>query len=295
VESAGTYVADARGYFRQEGFGSVEIVEGGPNDPSVVAVAEGRSFVGVTAIDVLAREILAGRQVRAVGALYQRYPFGVVSLAASPIGTPGGLVGRRIFVGKASQHIWEAFLRAANVAPHLLETVYSDDDPANAVVAGTVDAALSHIADLPLALARRDVETHTFLLADYGYPLVSAVYVVEDRSLTEHPEAIAGALAAEIRGWRDNLADPVIGTRLAVTEYGTANNLDETEQDERNRLLNTLIESDDTRRNGLLTVTPGLQAANVQALRALGYALDVEQLFDTSILDALHAARPELR
>ena len=41
-----------------------------------------------------------------------------------------------------------------------------------------------------------------------------------DEMIANEPEKVKAFLAAEIRGWKDAVADPEEGARLAVEEYG---------------------------------------------------------------------------
>src|SRR5205814_2000586 len=63
-------------------------------------------------------------------------------------------------------------------------------------------------------------DTVTFLLADYGYPLVSETYVVTKDSLSKSRDKIKAMLVADIKGWHENLKDPSLGANLAAAKYG---------------------------------------------------------------------------
>jgi ABC-type nitrate/sulfonate/bicarbonate transport system substrate-binding protein len=293
TEFAGSFIADSRGYYRDAGFHDVKLLPGGTDALGAeAAVSSGLALLGFTAVDVLAREIIRGTEVRAVGALYQKYPFVIASRAADPLRTPADMIGRRIWVDKGSQHIWDAFLDANGLGRDMVEQV-SDGSPPDLLTAGDIDGLLSHAFDISMRLQLAGVDIATFLLADHGYPLVSQVYVASVASLRRDRAGIAAALTAEIRGWRDNLADPSLGTRLAVTRYGSG--LDEATEQRRNVIQNGLIATADTRAHGLLTVTPALVQANVRTLLSLGYRVDPDALFDLSILAEVYAAHPDLR
>ena len=292
VEFAGCFLADSRGYYRDAGFKTAKLLSGGPGALGAEeAVASGEALIGFSSVDVLAREIIRGTHVRAVGALLQRYPWVVASLASAPLRSPADLAGKRIFVDKGAGQIWDTFLDANNIRADTITQV-SDGSPDDLITSGQVDGLLSHVYDVALRLRLNGVDVATFLLADHGYPLVSQVYVASVNALTRDRAAIKAALTAEIRGWRDNLSDPQAGTRLTVTTYGKG--LDERTQQAMNEIQNTLIVSDDTRRGGLFTVTPALAEKNSRALLSAGYLVTVDQLFDMSLLTEIYEEQPSL-
>ncbi|WP_238431217.1 ABC transporter substrate-binding protein, partial [Frankia nepalensis] len=292
VEFAGCYIAADRGYYRDAGFQSATLLPGGSGAPQAEdAVTNGTALLGFSAVDGLAREIIRGAPVRAVGALYQRYPWVVASRAQAPLRVPADLAGKRIWVEKGSAQIWDTFLAANDIRPDTITQV-SEGSPDDLLTAGEIDGLLSHAYDVALRLRLAGVDVVTFLLADHGYPLVSQVYVAAVDALTRERNAIKAALTADIRGWRDNLADPALGTRLTLATG--AKGLDEPTQRAMNEIQNTLIVSDDTRRNGLLTVTPALAEKNVKALLSAGYRVDVADLFDMSLLAEVYRDDPTL-
>ncbi|MDT3438897.1 protein kinase domain-containing protein [Pseudofrankia sp. BMG5.37] len=292
VEFAGCFFAESRGYYRDAGFKTARLLPGGPGALGAEeAVTSGRALLGFSAVDVLAREIIRGTPARAVGALYQRYPWVIASPGGTPLSSPAALVGKRIWVDKGAGQIWDTFLAANSISVDTITQV-SDGSPDELLAAGKIDGLLSHVFDIALRLRLAGVEVATFLLADHGYPIVSSVYVASVEAVTHNRAAIRAALTAEIRGWRDNVRSPEAGARLTVTEYGTS--LDERTQLAMNQIQNTLIVSDDTRRNGLLTVTPDLAERNVRALLSAGYRVSVDDLFDMSLLTEIYRDNPSL-
>ncbi len=292
VEFAGCFFADSRGYYRDAGFRTARLLPGGPGALGAEeAVTTGRALLGFSAVDVLAREIIRGTPARAVGALYQRYPWVIASPGGAPLDSPAKLIGKRIWVDKGAGEIWDTFLAANNISVDRVTQV-SDGSPDELLAAGRIDGLLSHVFDIALRLRLAGVEIATFLLADHGYPIVSSVYVASVEAITHNRAAVRAALTAEIRGWRDNVASPEAGARLTVTKY--APELDERTQLAMNQIQNTLIVSDDTRRDGLLIVTPSLAEKNVRALLSAGYRVSVDDLFDMSLLEEVYRDNPSL-
>ncbi len=102
-------------------------------------------------------------------------------------------------------------------------------------------------------LRSKGFKVHTFLFADYGYPLVGDVYVVTDTTITNHRDAVEAFLRAQIRGWKKELADPALGARLAAEKYGKNLGLNVAEQTLEAKVQNGLVLTADTQKNGLFT------------------------------------------
>jgi ABC-type nitrate/sulfonate/bicarbonate transport system substrate-binding protein len=229
-----------------------------------------------------------------VGAQYQKNPFCVMSLASNPIATPDDMVGRTIGVQAVNQPIWESFLTANDIDPSSLDTVPVQFDP-QPLAAGEVDGWFSFVTNEPNLLATQGVETVTFLLNDFNYPLVSQIYVVKRASIDNERDKVKALLTADIRGWLDSIADPSAGARLAAEEYGADLGLDVEEQTLESASQNELIVTDDTRANGILTVTDELIQGTIGTLALGGVDITAEELFDLSVLQEVYDENPDLK
>ena len=295
VEFAGEYIADQRGYYKEAGFSGVNLIAGGPSaTPQDADVATGKAFMGISAPDITGNAILEGAPLKIVGAQYQKNPFSIVSMADNPINGPQDMIGKKIGVQATNESIWAAFLKANEIDPASIEKVPVEFDPLP-LTTGTVDGWFSFITNEPNLLRVKGFEVATFLLADYNYPLVSQCYVVRTESIEKEREKIKAALTAEVRGWKDSIADPALGAKLAATVYGKDLGLDEEEQILESKDQNELILTDDTRANGLFTITDELVQRNIETLALGGLEITAEELFDLSLINELYEEKPELK
>jgi ABC-type nitrate/sulfonate/bicarbonate transport system substrate-binding protein len=294
VEFAGEYIADQRGYYKEAGFSGVNLIAGGPSaTPQDTDVATGKAFIGISAPDITGSAVLQGAPLKIIGAQYQKNPFAIVSMADSPIKTPEEMVGKKIGVQATNESIWTAFLKANEIDPASIEKVPVEFDPLP-LTTGTVDGWFSFITNEPNLLRVKGFEVATFLLADYNYPLVSQCYMVTDESIADDRDKIKAALTAEIRGWKAATADPALGAKLAATVYGKDLGLDEEEQVLESKDQNTLVLTEETKANGLFTITDELLAENIETLKLAGVDLTAEKLFDLSIIKELYEEKPDL-
>jgi ABC-type nitrate/sulfonate/bicarbonate transport system substrate-binding protein len=112
--------------------------------------------------------------------------------------------------------------------------------------------------------------------------------------ISKKPDLIKAFLTAEIKGWKDSLADPTLGAGLAANKYGKGLGLTAKEQTLESTSQNLLINTPDTKTNGIFTITPDLIAANIKTLKFAGYTVTAEQLFDMSIIEEVYKENPSL-
>ena len=91
------------------------------------------------------------------------------------------------------------------------------------------------------------------------------------------------AIRALIRGWQGAVDDPALGARLAVDRFGKYLNLDAKAQALSAIAIAPLVATQETRKNGLLSMSREGMQANVAAIRSIGVETSVEDLFDPSL------------
>jgi ABC-type nitrate/sulfonate/bicarbonate transport system substrate-binding protein len=294
VEFAGAYLADSKGYYTAAGFTSVNLMAGGPSVSQDAVVASGKALIGISSPDITAAAILKGAPIVVVGAQYQKNPFAIVSLAGTPINTPQDLIGKKVGVQATNEPVWNAFLKANNLDPSKITKVPAQFDP-SPLVSKEVDGWFSFFTNEPNLLKVKGIETATMLLNDHGYPMVSEVYVVKKSSLTADRDKLKAVLTGDVKGWTDSLADPKAGAALAATRYGKDLGLDEAEQALESAAQNTVVQTADTKANGLFTITDELVAETIKTLSLGGVTITAEQLFDLSLIKELYTENPSLK
>jgi ABC-type nitrate/sulfonate/bicarbonate transport system substrate-binding protein len=294
VEFAGQYLADTNGYYSAEGFSSANLISGGPNVQQDAVVAAGKAFVGISAPDITSPAILKGAPIIAIGAQYQKNPFAVMSLKSKPINTPADMIGKKIGVQAVNEPIWNAFLKANKLDPAKINKVPAQFDP-QPLVAGEVDGWFSFFTNEPNLRKVKGVETTVFLLNDHNYPLVSQIYVVKTDDLKNNRDKVKAMLRADIKGWHDTLKDPAAAPKLVVTKYGKDIGLSEVEQTLESKDQNKLVLTDDTKANGLFTITDSLIGDCIKTLALGGITITADKLFDMSVLDEVYKENPELK
>ncbi len=287
VEFAGAYIADTKGYYKKAGFSGVNLMSGGPTVQQDAVVQSGKAFV----VHLGSRHHVGGHQpgrhLVSIGAQYQKNPFAVMSLKKSPIKTPQDMIGKKIGVQATNEPVWNAFLKANDIDPSKIDKVPVQFNP-QPLVQGTVDGWFSFFTNEPNLLKLQGVPNTYFLLADYKYPLVSETYVVKTDTLKSDRDKFKAFLVAEIKGWHDNLKNPVLGATLAAKKYGKDQKLTVKEQTLESKSENTVILTKDTATNGLFTITPELIDENISTLALADINITKDKLFDTSVLEEVY-------
>jgi ABC-type nitrate/sulfonate/bicarbonate transport system substrate-binding protein len=294
VEFAGSYIADNKGYYKAQGFSSVNLIAGGASaTPMEADVTTGKAIFGVSAPDITGAAILKGAPLKIIGAQYQKNPFAIMSMTKTPIKTAKDMYGKKIGVQVANTSVWSAFIKAAGLDASKIKVVPVQFDPLP-LTQGTVDGWFSFITNEPNELRSKGFDVTTFLLADQGYPLVSETYFTTTQTISSKPDVVKAFLMAELKGWKDNIADPALGATLTVNTYGKGLGLTIPEQTLESKSESELILNDDTKANGLFTVTDTLIEENLKTLAIGGLKLTADQLFDLSILQGIYKDDPSL-
>lgn len=290
---AGEYLAVEDGLYTDAGFPEVTLTAGGSSATSAeAAVATGQAFVGLSSPLITAPAIQGGAELKIVGATYQRNPFALVSGADTPIAGPDDLAGKTIAVSDSNTLVWNAFLAANDIDPADLTTVPLSDT--SMLTTGQVDGFIGYTTTGAAALEKAGFPASEFLLADEGLPMVGEVLVTSQQAIDEQPEQVKAFLLATAEGWRAALDDPARAVDLTVNTYGKDQQYDADAITLSFERQATLIESDDTAANGLLTISDELQEGTIASLAYAGIEIAADDLFDLSLLDEVYAENPDL-
>jgi ABC-type nitrate/sulfonate/bicarbonate transport system substrate-binding protein len=295
IEFAGEYFAIEKGYYKDAGFGNVDLIAGGAAGTGVEAGLDtGKVWIGMSAPQLTAPAVLDGLEAKIVGATFQKNPFAIVSSAAKPIRTPQDMVGKKIGVQDSNQLVFGALLAANGLTESQMTIVPAQFDP-SPLANGEVDGWVSYVTNEPITLAAKGFQNTNFLFADFGLPLVAETFTVKQETIDNERDKLKAFLKAEILGWKDAVASPAESARLAVEIYGKDQNLDFEEQTAEATAQNTLVVSPDTEANGLFTISQTLIDENIAALAKAGIDISADELFDMSVLAEVYAENPDLK
>lgn len=218
VQYASFYVADAKGYFAEEGLALEYDYLFETNGVQLVGSGE-LPFAVVSGEQVL----LARAQslpVRYVMAWFQEFPVAVIAKTETGISAPADLVGKTVGVPAlegASYIGLLAMLDGAGVDVEDLTLQNVGFNQVAALEAGQVDAVVVYANNEPIRLAAQGMRLNTIKVSDYASLAANGI-LTNEATLAEDPELVRGFLRALMRGLEDALADPE-GTYAIVKQY----------------------------------------------------------------------------
>jgi ABC-type nitrate/sulfonate/bicarbonate transport system substrate-binding protein len=285
VQSAGFWVADANGYFRDEGIVS-NVLAGGPGVANIQAiVAAGRADVGIDQLERVIDANNQGEDFVIFGAIYQRDPAAMLSLASHPITTARDLVNKRLGLQEGAKVYIDAILRVNHLPLTYTEVVVGfDPEP---LVEGACDAYLCFFTNQPLLLASRHIPATVATFDDLGYVTYAGCLFCTREYLTKNRDTLVHYMRALQRGWATNAQNPALAPHLDVTVYGAALGLDEAHELAVNRAQIPLMENAGTRAHGRMWIDTQRVAGPIYTtLRATGRTKlpPVDRLIDVSIV-----------
>jgi ABC-type nitrate/sulfonate/bicarbonate transport system substrate-binding protein len=295
-EFAGEYEADAKGYYKDAGFSSVNFLAGPVAQEEVVAT--GKADFGLSnAVSTAAAIVNSQFPLKIVGTTYQKNPFSILSLAdKGDIKTPQDLIGKTIGVQDPNLSLFKAFLKANGIDESKVKIVPNGFDIAP-LEDKKIDGLVAYVTNESLLVKDHGFDTVDLPFADNGLPFVAESVMTTDDMLKNHPDKVKAFLEAEIKGWTAACADVEGGAKLAVDTYGKdidpALELDK-EVEQAKEQCDSLVNTDETKTNGLFTISPTQIDANIKSLKTAGIDITADQLFDMGPLTELLKEKPEL-
>lgn len=202
------YVADARGYFAEEGF-SIEYDYSFETDGIALVGAGELPFAIVSGEQV----ILARAQelpVVFVAEWYQRFPIAVVSKVAAGIETPADLAGRSVGLPALFGASYVGFAGLLQANGLTLDDVDASDigfTQVESLLTDQVEAVVGYVSNEPIQLAARGEAVNVIYVAD-SVDMVANGIITNEALIAEQPELVEGFVRATLRGLTDTLADP---------------------------------------------------------------------------------------
>ena len=302
-EFAGEFYAYDKGYYDEAGFGTVTGVAG--PDTGVAKLLSGTvQFALSDAASVGAAVAEQDAPLKIIATTFQKNPFTILSLKdGANIATPEDLKGKKIGVQDSNASVFKALLAANGISEDELTIVPVDFDP-TPLMNGDVDGFMAYLTNEAITVEMAGYEVTNLAYAENGLPYVAESYAVTDQYLAENKDLIKAFLIAEIKGWSDTFTEPVDDTVALVTKYYnesaaagdlTFGDLDPAKVKAGIEAQALLISTEETEENGLFTISDDLKEQTLASLKASGWELTADQLFDTSIIDEIYAEQPDLK
>lgn len=208
VQYAPFYVADARGYFAEEGL-EVDFDYAFETD-GVALVGAGELPFSLASGEQVLLARHQGLPVVNILGWWQNYPVAVAAPEAGPIDEPEDLIGARVGIpvlGGASLIGFQALLDANGIPADAAALEVIGFNQVEALLSGQVDAAVVYANNEPIVLEHEGLPVNVLATADY-VTLASNGLITNERTLAENPDLARRMVRAILRGLEDTLADP---------------------------------------------------------------------------------------
>lgn len=286
---AAVYVAEARGFFAEEGL-AVDIRHAGQGEHLQLLLAKEIEFTTGTAAQVLRRRE-TGLPVRAVALFGQRGDQGFVVRADSGIEGPADFAGRSVgFKAGVVPAELKALLATAGLTEDDVQLQAVSFDP-RVFIEGAVDVYPVFLSNEPDTIRRAGVDIRVFDPAEFGVPTLGLTFLAHADTVQTDPQLVERFLRAALRGAayaRDHL-DEAIEVVLTFADGADA---------EHQRFLLTTDLANAERADGIGRAERARWEALERLLRDFGVLeapVDVATAFDGSFVDRLYDAEGNLR
>ncbi|MAM00111.1 MAG: taurine ABC transporter permease [Alteromonadaceae bacterium] len=296
------FLADAKGYFKEEGL-DMTFDSGSGSGNTINRVAAGAYDLGFGDVNALV-EYLANNpnspRLRAVFMTYDASPAAVIALKSSGIRTPSDLDGKTLAAPSfdGARRAWPMFAEANGLSADAVS--WQTVDPTlreTLLIRGDVDAISGYVFSSIINLEARGVRREDLVVMpypEYGANLYGNAIIVSDRLIESNPEAIAGFLRAYTRGLRDVISSPdasieFVRQRDSLIDVAT-------EQSRLHLTIESTIDTPATRENGIGDVNMERLQRTIDQV-ALAYELpsgnvpEAEAVFDSSFLPEANLRR----
>lgn len=294
VEYAGLWLANERGFFREEGL-ELTHLPGGPNAPAPLqTVAAGKAQIGYANWFPFLDAVAKGNDFVLIGYTFPVSPLGVLSLAAKPIRKPADLVGAKILAqGPTERTAVEATLALAGLAKDVqfVPTGFSPEP----LIAKQGDGYTAFATNQVLTLERmglvRDKDFHFVSFDELGYQAYASGLFTSREMLAKDRPRVVAFMRALTRGWIENEKDPAAAPKLVLAKYGADLGLDARQQQRQNEVQIGLTRTPRAPKANILQLDreaiagPMLRAAQATGRTGLP---TVDKIADFSVMDEVY-------
>jgi NitT/TauT family transport system substrate-binding protein len=261
----GFYTAKDSGAYAKHSL-DVTVSPGGSGAPTVDMLGAGTVEFAIVSGDEIARARANGNKLVALFAVYQTNPQGIMTRASRGFKEIGDVFKTPGTLAMEKGLPYSDFLKNKYGFDKLMIVPSPFGDLS--LYRTKEDYAMQcFVTSEPLAAKKTGIEPRTFLIADSGYNPYTTVLATTDAFHAKNPRVVDAMVKAVREGWEAYLADPSKTNDAMHKLNETMSPETFTESAEAQK---PLIETDETKANGLGTMTPARWETLVAQLKSLG-------------------------
>jgi ABC-type nitrate/sulfonate/bicarbonate transport system substrate-binding protein len=255
AQFGGHFVALKKGYFAEEGI-DADFLAGGSGIDGLTLVENGQAMMadanGSDILTAVSKDI----PLQCFGTIYQSTPNALMSLAKNPLTTMKSLQGKTVGLPNGEQQLLTAMLQQAGVNPSTVKLVVVGTDP-SVLTSGQVDAYIGYGTEQGLDLKQSGVDVNIVYFDKLGDPDYGNAYFALTSTLKNKSDLVARWMKADLRGWKDFVANPQEAAELTWNLYHTQTQAVLTSEKLSASASVPLINGGDAAKHGLLWVDEG--------------------------------------
>jgi len=207
---AGIYEAKSKGYYEDNGI-NLKIIEPTSTADTLKLIDAGKADFGIADGIDMASQIEEGREAKAIMAILQRPPGGLITLEEDGIATPADLAGKTVGVtGVPSDNaILDTIMADAGSNSDEADVLTIGFNGVQSLEAGKVQAFTGFIPADGVQVEADGYKTKSFPLDENGGPSYPGLVAFSTETMiADDPDLMKGFVEATIKGYQDALADP---------------------------------------------------------------------------------------
>jgi NitT/TauT family transport system substrate-binding protein len=253
------YVAQAKGYYKEEGI-NAKFIAGRGTGHVLSSLESGVAQFGLPDVPGLALARANEAKVKVVAVVYQKSPYAIFSLdPGANVTSAKGLVGLELGSGPETfvPQVIQGFMKLKGLDPQSAK--FTNIAPAARIpmlVAGKVPAVhLFTLSEPGIKKAVTGAKLKMYVPGEDGLEMYSLGIGVTEEFLRKNPELVRGFVTASFRGWQEAMRNP---EEAAEIEKQAVPSLDRDIILDELRLVRDLVVVPDTQAHGYGWFTPSL-------------------------------------
>jgi NitT/TauT family transport system substrate-binding protein len=238
AQFAGLYVAQEKGFFRDEGI-EVELISGSFNVNPIQRVLNGDADIALATGDQVLLAAANAEEIRAIGSVFRTSLAAFMSHDSAGIVDPEDIQGKVVGVynGFDTENILLSIMNVYNMSRDSVDVVAAG--PLQAFLSGDIDVFPVYVINEPVRMAMEGVPVRLLHPEALGIRYVSDTFFLREQFLNEYRPTVIKVLKAAHRGWMYAMEHPDEATNLM---FSAADNLSEDERAFQRQMLKVSLE-----------------------------------------------------